>query len=100
VLAITHEMVSHARSLIDDVEFSAEDALRSEPEFLAKVYSVAIAAGATTINVSAERPLLSRVALRSATSRVWCSLQPRPLRRSHRSRCWHCRAAYSFTLPT
>ncbi|KAG5176957.1 2-Isopropylmalate synthase [Tribonema minus] len=51
VLAITHEMVSHAKSLIDDVEFSAEDALRSDPEFLAKVFSVAIAAGASTINV-------------------------------------------------
>lgn len=51
VLEITKEMVSHAASLCKDIEFSAEDALRSDPEFLYQVYSVAIAAGATTINV-------------------------------------------------
>jgi 2-isopropylmalate synthase len=52
VLAITSEMVAHAKTLVDDVEFSAEDALRSDPNFLSEVYSAAIAAGATTINVS------------------------------------------------
>lgn len=51
VLAITKEMVSHAASLIEDVEFSAEDALRSDPAFLAELYTVAIQAGATTLNV-------------------------------------------------
>ena len=51
VLDITTEMVSHAASLCKDVEFSGEDALRSDPEFLYEVYSRAIAAGATTINV-------------------------------------------------
>jgi 2-isopropylmalate synthase len=51
VLEITKEMVAHAASLCKDVEFSGEDALRSDPEFLYQVYSVAIAAGATTINV-------------------------------------------------
>lgn len=51
VLDITTEMVSHAKSLCEDVEFSGEDALRSDPEFLYEVYSRAIAAGATTINV-------------------------------------------------
>jgi 2-isopropylmalate synthase len=51
VLEITTEMVSHASALCKDVEFSAEDALRSDPEFLYEVYSRAIAAGATTINV-------------------------------------------------
>lgn len=35
-------MVSYARSLCEDVEFSAEDALRSDPEFLYQVYSVAV----------------------------------------------------------
>jgi 2-isopropylmalate synthase len=34
VLDITTEMVSHAASLCKDVEFSAEDALRSDPQFL------------------------------------------------------------------
>uniref|UniRef100_A0A7S0ZLH0 2-isopropylmalate synthase n=1 Tax=Timspurckia oligopyrenoides TaxID=708627 RepID=A0A7S0ZLH0_9RHOD len=51
VLAITKEMVSYARSLCEDVEFSAEDATRSDHQFLYEVYSVAIEAGASTINV-------------------------------------------------
>eukprot|EP00607_Mallomonas_marina_P005456 CAMPEP_0182425092 /NCGR_PEP_ID=MMETSP1167-20130531/11419_1 /TAXON_ID=2988 /ORGANISM="Mallomonas Sp, Strain CCMP3275" /LENGTH=518 /DNA_ID=CAMNT_0024605445 /DNA_START=312 /DNA_END=1868 /DNA_ORIENTATION=- len=51
VLQITTEMVTLAKSLCDDVEFSAEDALRSDPFFLYEVYSRAIAAGATTVNV-------------------------------------------------
>ena len=51
VLEITTEMVSHARSLCEDVEFSAEDALRSDPLFLYEVYARAIEAGATTLNV-------------------------------------------------
>jgi isopropylmalate/homocitrate/citramalate synthase len=44
-------MVALARSHVEDVEFSAEDALRSEWSFLAELYSVAIKAGATTLNV-------------------------------------------------
>ncbi|KAL7749921.1 2-isopropylmalate synthase (Alpha-isopropylmalate synthase) (Alpha-IPM synthetase) [Sorochytrium milnesiophthora] len=40
-----------ARTLCDDVEFSAEDAARSDRDFLAQVLSHVIAAGATTINV-------------------------------------------------
>lgn len=51
VLEMTTEKVSYAKSHFDDVEFSAEDALRSDPEFLYEVYSRAIEAGATTINV-------------------------------------------------
>lgn len=51
VIEITKEMVTYAKSLCEDIEFSAEDALRSDPAFLYEVYSVAIAAGATTINV-------------------------------------------------
>ncbi|MHB8147211.1 MAG: 2-isopropylmalate synthase [Vulcanimicrobiaceae bacterium] len=43
--------VRHARRRCDDVEFSAEDATRTEPAFLARVFSAAIAAGARTINV-------------------------------------------------
>src|SRR5262249_60060650 len=38
-------------SLCADVEFSAEDATRSDPRFLHEVAAVAIAAGATTINL-------------------------------------------------
>ena len=51
VLAIVPEMVAYARSLVDDVEFSCEDAARSDPEFLYEVIEAAIAAGAGTINI-------------------------------------------------
>ncbi|CAN8068670.1 unnamed protein product [Agarophyton chilense] len=51
VLDITSKMVTYARSLCEDVEFSAEDAIRSDPVFLCEVFSRAIEAGATTINV-------------------------------------------------
>ena len=51
VLQIIREMVSYARSKCEDVEFSAEDATRSEPEFLAKAVETAIRTGATTINI-------------------------------------------------
>ena len=37
---MTAEMVAYARSLIEDVEFSAEDALRSDWDFLAQVRAV------------------------------------------------------------
>jgi 2-isopropylmalate synthase len=40
-----------ARSYVDDVEFSAEDALRTEPDFLADVCSAALEAGARTLNI-------------------------------------------------
>ena len=45
------ECVQYARSLCQDVEFSPEDATRSEVEFLCKVLEVAIEAGATTLNI-------------------------------------------------
>ena len=51
VLAIVPDMVGYARSLVEDVEFSCEDAGRSDPEFLYEVIEAAIAAGATTINI-------------------------------------------------
>ena len=43
--------VKLARQFTDDVEFSAEDAVRSEIDFLCRVFEAAIKAGATTINV-------------------------------------------------
>src|SRR5579872_4361782 len=51
VLARISEMVAHARSLCEDVEFSPEDAGRSEPDFLYEALERAIAAGATTLNI-------------------------------------------------
>ncbi|HEY0505513.1 MAG TPA: 2-isopropylmalate synthase [Lysobacter sp.] len=43
--------VELARQHADDVEFSAEDALRTEPDFLAEVCIAAVAAGARTLNI-------------------------------------------------
>ncbi|HEU4730300.1 MAG TPA: 2-isopropylmalate synthase [Kofleriaceae bacterium] len=51
VLARVEDMVGYARSLCADVEFSAEDAGRSDPAFLHAVLEAAIRAGATTVNI-------------------------------------------------
>ena len=51
VLASITKNVAYAKSLCDDIEFSAEDGSRSDWEFLAKCYSNAVAAGATVLNV-------------------------------------------------
>jgi 2-isopropylmalate synthase len=51
VLAIVPEMVAYAKSKVADIEFSPEDAGRSDPEFLYQVLEAAIAAGATTVNI-------------------------------------------------
>jgi 2-isopropylmalate synthase len=48
---IIGRMVAYARSLCEDVEFSPEDAGRSDPEFLYRVLDIAIRAGATTLNI-------------------------------------------------
>jgi 2-isopropylmalate synthase len=45
------EAVTLARSFVDDVEFSAEDATRSDRDFLVRIFRAAVEAGATTINV-------------------------------------------------
>ncbi len=51
VLNTAEEAVRYAKKFVQDVEFSAEDASRSDRDFLAQVYARAIAAGATVINV-------------------------------------------------
>jgi 2-isopropylmalate synthase len=45
------EGVKYAREFCDDIEFSPEDAARTEPEFLAEVVEAVVAAGATTVNI-------------------------------------------------
>jgi 2-isopropylmalate synthase len=47
----TAESVRLARTYTDDVEFSTEDGTRSDHEFLIKMITVAVQAGATTINI-------------------------------------------------
>lgn len=51
VLNTIREMTKYTKSLISNVEFSAEDATRSEREFLAKAVFTAIDAGASVINI-------------------------------------------------
>ena len=51
VLQVTHDSVTLARHHADDVEWSAEDGSRTDPEFLCRCVEAAIKAGATTINV-------------------------------------------------
>jgi 2-isopropylmalate synthase len=43
--------VKYAKTFVDDVQFSAEDAGRSEKEFLAQILSEVVKAGATTLNI-------------------------------------------------
>ncbi|PLX67632.1 MAG: 2-isopropylmalate synthase [Denitrovibrio sp.] len=50
-LEIAVNAVKFARNLCDDVEFSAEDALRSDVDFLCQVVEAVIAAGASTVNL-------------------------------------------------
>jgi 2-isopropylmalate synthase len=51
IIRMAVEGVKRAKSLVKDVEFSPEDASRTEPEFLAQVVQAAIEAGATTVNI-------------------------------------------------
>ncbi|MBI5207054.1 MAG: 2-isopropylmalate synthase [Candidatus Firestonebacteria bacterium] len=51
VLKAAYEAVIYAKNFLNDVEFSAEDASRSDPYFLHEVIKTAISAGATTINI-------------------------------------------------
>lgn len=51
VLEITDAMVRRAKGYLSNVEFSPMDATRSDLEYLAEVVRVAIAAGATTVNI-------------------------------------------------
>src|SRR3954463_1471138 len=51
VLRMTCHAVRLARTLTDDVEFSAEDATRSDLEYLCEVFAAAVEEGARTLNV-------------------------------------------------
>jgi 2-isopropylmalate synthase len=51
VLEATRRSVRRARSYTEDVEFSAQDATRTDPEFMLATFRVAVEEGATTINV-------------------------------------------------
>jgi 2-isopropylmalate synthase len=51
VIEQTKAMVKYAKSKCDDIEFSAEDATRTEKEFLVEVFNTAIESGANVINI-------------------------------------------------
>src|SRR5690606_22689332 len=51
VVEAARRAVTRARGYVSNVEFSAEDATRSDWDFLCRIFAVAIEAGATTINV-------------------------------------------------
>lgn len=51
VLDKVETMVRYARSLCDDIEFSPMDATRSDPQFMYQMLEIAIAEGATTLNI-------------------------------------------------
>ncbi|MGI8963335.1 MAG: 2-isopropylmalate synthase [Thermomicrobiales bacterium] len=51
VLDRVTECVALAKSFVSDVEFSCEDATRSDPDYMVEVFGAAIKAGATTLNV-------------------------------------------------
>ena len=50
-LAQAREAIRLAKSLCEDVEFSPEDATRTDPDFLCRVLDAVVAAGATTLNI-------------------------------------------------
>jgi len=50
-LAQARDAVSFAKSLCEDVEFSPEDATRTDPDFLCEVLEAVVEAGATTLNI-------------------------------------------------
>jgi len=51
ILETIRTSIAFGRDYFDDIEFSAEDAIRTEREFLAEALSLAAAEGATTLNV-------------------------------------------------
>ena len=51
IIDIAKKSVAHARKYVDDVEFYAEDAGRTDNEFLAKVCEGVIKSGATVLNI-------------------------------------------------
>jgi len=51
VLGSAKEGVARAKRYVDDVEFSPQDATRSDPDFIVEICNAAVKAGATTINI-------------------------------------------------
>ena len=51
ILRMSREMVTRAKTCLDDVEFSPMDATRAEPAYIYQILEAVIDAGATTVNI-------------------------------------------------
>ncbi len=51
ILDLAVSAIEHARTYVDDVEFSAEDGARTDPDYLEEVSRAVVAAGARTVNI-------------------------------------------------
>ncbi|MBI4283607.1 MAG: 2-isopropylmalate synthase [Chloroflexi bacterium] len=51
ILRMSHDTVAHAKRYCDDIEFSAMDASRTDPEYIYQILKTVIEAGATTVNI-------------------------------------------------
>jgi 2-isopropylmalate synthase len=51
ILEMSRSTVAHARKYCDDIEFSAMDASRTDPEYIYQIVAAVIDAGATTVNI-------------------------------------------------
>ena len=58
--------VELARRYVDDVEFSAEDGARTDPDYLEQISRAVVAAGARTVNIPGYRRLLDARRIRRA----------------------------------
>jgi len=85
ILQMATEAVTLARSIVSDVEFSAEDAGRTDLEYLLDVISAAVEAGATTINIpdTTGYCLPSEYANLFTTVKERCNLGPNVILSTH-----------------
>jgi 2-isopropylmalate synthase len=87
VIAMTRAAVAQARSYAEDVEFSAEDATRSDIDYLCEVLDVAVDAGASVLNVpdTVGYTTPPEMAHRKLSARSMASANARAMRRWKRS---------------
>ncbi len=97
VLAAAVRSVAYARTLFDDVEFSAEDAFRTEPAFLAEVMEAAADAGAQTLNVPDTVGYATPDEVRARYADLIARIRPK---HPHAVFSAHCHATWGWPWPT
>ena len=83
ILKAATEMTAYAKGFCEDVEFSPEDASRTEPAFLAEVFDAVVEAGATTVNIPDTVPAwkaISRAFLQLVSAALATRVLPRTAR--------------------